>query len=118
MSGCSVLSCLLGLNHSSLLTEIVHSSCALTGFLRRAQSPSHPTLTLPIRDLFTAMLLALVSFAGPGIVVILGVIQDWVPGKQERDTTVLWSLGFDGNSLVCKANTHHVGAQTSPEKNS
>lgn len=64
------------------------------------------------------MLLALVSSAGPGMGVLLDVVQDWVPGKQERDTTVLWFLGFEGNSLVCKASTHHVGAQTSPEKNS
>lgn len=64
------------------------------------------------------MFLALVSSAGPGMGILLGVIQGRVPGKQERDSTVLWSLDFGGNSLMCKASTHHVGAQANSEKNS
>lgn len=77
-------------------------------------------LTLPInpREVFAIMILALVSTAGPGMGILLGVVQAGVPGKQERDTTVLWSLEFDGDSWVCKASTHHVGAQRRPEKDS
>lgn len=74
-------------------------------------------LTLPInpREVFTATFLALISSAGPGIYILLGVVQGGVPGKQERDTSLV--LGFDGDRLVCKASIHHVGAQTNPEKN-
>lgn len=48
-------------------------------------------LTLPVnpREVFTAMFLALVSSAGPGNDTLLGVVQGGVPGKQEKDTTVL-----------------------------
>ena len=95
-------------NRFCLLPEIACSTCLLTCYPEertRPQSPSHPTLTLPVnpREVFTAMFLALVrsGWPKPGYTFKSGT--RWGPlGNKRRTPQVSGPWAFRGTARFAK----------------